>query len=150
MYRFLLSVVIVLLTASPARAEPGLTGAVAAAYFPRTASAELESMASERAAEISACSACMNHDLMRVGTAEVLGFNTGYSDAVGHVIAQWQSSGAHDRILSNQELGRIGCAVRVVSGAHYFACVLAPGPLPAPPNGRSSPVIALPDTAVLP
>lgn len=166
MYRFLLSAVVLLVTATPVRADPGLIDAVAAAYFPRTASADLRAVADERAIEISACARCMNHDRMRPGTAEVLGFNVGFADAVGHVVDQWRASAAHDGILSNTRLGRIGCAERVVAEVHYFACVLSRGPLPAdPPAGvppgvpapvaatgvRAAPaVIALPDTAVLP
>lgn len=161
MFRFLLIAAMILMTATAARAEPGLADAVASAYFPRTASADLRAVAGERAAEISACATCMNHDRMRPGTAEVLGFNSGIADAVDHVVDQWRASPAHDAILLDPELGRIGCAERVASGVHYFACVLAPGPLPDPrvaipasiaaaPGGPSSVVIALPDTAALP
>src|SRR5690349_2709098 len=69
---------LVLGVAAPVRADITLTSAVAAAWFPRSVDAELHSIAHQRVLQISACSSCMNHDGMRAGTAEVIGYNGGY------------------------------------------------------------------------
>ena len=67
---------------------------------------------------------------------------SGSADPVGHVVSQWIGSPTHNAILSDRALGRIGCAEVIASGTHWFACVLAAGPLPA------QPVMVLPDTAL--
>ncbi|MCA1588136.1 MAG: hypothetical protein LC744_05685, partial [Chloroflexi bacterium] len=108
-------------------ADGGLTGAVSAAYFPRTIDAGLHSTAHQRVVEISACATCMNHNLLRAGTSEVLAFNFGSGDPIGDAVRMWQNSPVHNGILSNGSLGSIGCAQSVVDGTSYFACVLAPG-----------------------
>ena len=52
-------------------------------------------------------------------------------------------AGAPDsRYTSDRQYGLIGCAERTVGGTPWFACVLAAGPLPAPP------VLVLPDMAM--
>lgn len=137
---------VVLVTAAPVRADGGLTGAVAGAYFPRTEDAGLHSIAHQRVAEISACPTCMTHDLMRAGTAEVLAFNFGSPDPIGAAIGQWRASPTHNGILSNTSLGRIGCAQSAVGGTSYFVCVLAAGPLPAaaPAPARAAPAPGAP------
>ncbi len=76
------------------------------------------------------------------------------SDPVSRVVANWQSSSGHHAILSKTTYGRIGCAEAVTGDTHWFACVLATGPLPAaappaaaapaPPSGG----MLLPDTAM--
>ena len=147
---FLLGVIMVLGLAAPVRADGDLTGAVASAYGSRTLDADLHAIAHARVVEISACGGCMTHDGMRPGTAEVLGFNAGYSDPVSRVLRDWQGSALHNGILSDRDYGRIGCAHRVVNGGHYFVCVLATGgsyggTAPPPPPGGT---IALPDTAM--
>ena len=141
---FLLGAVFYLSIAGPVRADVGLTDAVASAYFQRTADEGLHTIAHQRVAEISACG-CLEHDGRRAGTAEVLGWNTGATNPVGHVVAQWIDSPTHNAILSDSSLGRIGCAEGIVAGVHWFACVLASGPLPA---GAGPPVLFLPDTAM--
>jgi hypothetical protein len=140
----MLGVVLVLTNVGVVRADSGLTDAVAAAYFPRTVDAGLHAIAHERAGELSAC-ACLDHDGIRPGTAEVLAWNSGEANPASGAVQQWINSPLHDGILSYSSYGRIGCA-DVVSGAvHWFACVLAAGPLPAP----SAPSVGLlPDTAV--
>lgn len=122
---------LVLAITTPVQADAGLTGAVAASYFPRTVDAGLHSIAHQRAVEISACPTCMNHTLMRAGTSEVLAFNFGSADPIGEAVAGWRNSPVHNGILGNGSLGRIGCAQAVVAGVSYFACVLTAGSLPA-------------------
>ena len=99
----------------------------------------------QRVVEISACG-CLEHSGMRPGTAEVLVWNVGQANPVGSAVSQWIGSPTHNGILSDRQLGRIGCAERTVAGVHWFACVLAAGPLPAPPP--AAPVVVLPDTAM--
>lgn len=130
---------LVLAITTPVRADAGLTGLVAASYFPRTVDAGLHSIAHQRTLEISACPTCMNHSLMRAGTAEVLAFNFGSADPVGTAVAGWRGSAPHNAILSNGSYGRIGCAQSDVAGVSYFACVLAAGPLPAAPAPAPAP-----------
>jgi hypothetical protein len=137
----LLGAVFVLSTAGPVEGDIGLTDAVAAAYFPRTVDEGLHSIAHQRVAEMSACG-CIDHDGRRPGTAEVLGWNVGVADPVAHVVSQWIGSPTHHAILADHAMGRIGCAEGVASGTHWFACVLATGPLPA------QPIMVLPDTAI--
>lgn len=158
MPRLLIGLVLVILLTSPVRADSSLTAAIAAAYLPRFEDAGLHAIAHERVIEISACDDCFTHDLMRAGTAEVLGFNAGLTDPVTAIIGQWTGSPGHDAILSDPRWGRIGCAEVVAGGAHYFACVLASGPLPAPPpisppisppnSPPDPPAALLPDTAM--
>lgn len=147
MKRLLLVLAVLLTLATPAQADTGLTSAVAAAYFPRFVDATLHTIAHQRVQEIAACGGCLSHDLMRAGTAEVLGSNSGYPDPIAAVVRGWESSRIHDGILSDRSLGRIGCAEKVVGATHYFACVLAAGPLPAG-AGAGSAVTTLPNTAM--
>ena len=79
-----------------------------------------------------------------LGEAEVLAYNTGVSNPVANAVGQWIGSDLHRGILSNGSYGRIGCAETVADGTHWFACVLAKGPLPA--QRVSSASAALPDT----
>jgi alkylhydroperoxidase family enzyme len=123
----LLGVILILGTATPVRAETGLTTAVAKAWFPRNVADGLQDIAQRRVVEISRCRTCMNHDLQRRGTAEVLGWNAGYSDPIAQVIWAWKHSNEHNTILSDRRLDRIGCAHRRINGRHYFACVLTDG-----------------------
>lgn len=138
---------LVLAITTPVRADAGLSGAVAASYFPRNVDAGLHSIAHARASEISACPTCMNHSLMRAGTAEVLAYNFGSADPIGEAVAGWRNSPVHNSILGNGSLGSIGCAQVSVAGVSYFACVLAasappsapaPAPAPAPPAATAS------------
>lgn len=137
----ILGAVLILSMAVPVRADVGLTDAVAAAYFPRTVDEGLHAIAHQRVIEISACG-CLEHNGMRSGTAEVLAWNLDVANPVASALGAWRGSSTHNAILSDRQYGRIGCAERVVAGVHWFACVLAAGPLPAPP------VLALPDTAM--
>lgn len=123
----LLGVILVLSMASPARAATGLTGKVANAWFPRNVGERLHDIAVRRVFEISRCATCMNHDLQRSGTAEVLGWNRGYEYPIRQVIRDWKHSYLHNAILSDRELVRIGCAHRKIGGKHWFACVLTDG-----------------------
>ena len=152
MLRLLIGLALVASLTSPVRADSSLAAAVAAAYLPRFEDAGLHAIAHERVTEISACAGCLTHDLMRAGTAEVLGFNAGIADPVAAVVGQWTGSPDHAAILADPRWGRIGCAERVVGGEHYFACVLAAGPLPAPVqpavSSQAPAVILLPDTAM--
>jgi hypothetical protein len=142
----LLAVVLVLATAGQVRADGGLTTAVAAAYFPRNVDSALHDIAHQRVAELRSCR-CLEHDRMRSGTAEVLAYNTGVANPVGTALASWAGSALHNGILSNTTYGRIGCAELADGSTHWFACVLAAGPLPA--GALAGPiVVALPDTAV--
>ena len=142
----LLGAVLVLSTAGPVRADVGLTDAVASAYVPRTVDEGLHAIAHQRVAEMSACG-CLAHDARRPGTAEVLAWNVRVANPVGHVVGQWIDSPLHDAILSDRSLGRIGCAEGIAAGIHWFACVLAAGPLPAQAAVQQS-VMVLPDTAL--
>ncbi|MEP7082775.1 MAG: hypothetical protein ABI841_07345 [Chloroflexota bacterium] len=159
--RVVVALGLVLAMTTPVNADGGLTGAVAASYFPRTLDAGLHSIAHQRVIEISACPTCMTHNLMRAGTSEVLAYNFGSADPVGDAVRGWQGSAAHNAILSNGSLGSIGCAQTVVGATSYFVCVLAPGggavalapaaPAPAPPAPAApaggAPQLALPDTS---
>jgi hypothetical protein len=145
---FLLGVILALTMASPAAADAGLTAAVAAVYGQRTVDAGLHAIAHDRAQEISSCGSCLNHDLMRPGTAEVLGYNSGHPNPTSAVISAWQGSAAHNGILSDLALGRIGCAEVIVGGSHFFACVLAAGGGQTSAVDPPAPAAGLPDTAM--
>ena len=121
---FLMGVILVLCTATPARAVNDLTSAVNARWGQRYVSVTLHAIAVDRVIEISRCNLCISHTLQRSNTAEVLGYNAGYTDPIRQVIRAWSQSAVHNAILSDHDLHRIGCAQRVVSGRHYFACVL--------------------------
>ena len=153
-WRLVLVIAMLLVIATPVSADGGLTGAVSAAYFPRTVDAGLHSIAHQRALEIGACPTCMNHNLMRAGTSEVLAFNSGSADPIGDAVRLWQASPVHNGILSSGSNGSIGCAQAVVGGTSYFACVLAPGgaavalaPAPALTAAAAPGAVALPDTS---
>jgi hypothetical protein len=137
----LLGIVLILATASPARADSGLTDAVVDAYFPRFADERLHAIAHERVAELLACH-CLEHDRMRPGTAEVLYTLTLGTDPIGSALRSWADSPLHHAILSDRSYGRIGCAVTAAGDTHWVACVLAEGPLPQPGG------FVLPDTAL--
>ena len=143
-----LLLVVLLVPASPARADDGLSGAVAVAYFPRAVDSDLHAIAHERVIEISACATCMTHDGMRLNTAEVLGYNSGYTNPIAQVVASWSGSAIHDGILSDPSYGRIGCAERTVGDKHWFVCVLATGGSTAYRTTGGGTVDAMPDTAM--
>jgi len=138
----LIAVILALATAGQVRADRGLTSAVAGAFFPRNADAVLHDIAHQRVAELRACR-CLEHDRMRPGTAEVLAWNTNSPNPVGSAVASWVGSAVHHGILSDTSKGRIGCAELADGSTHWFACVLADGPLPA-----VAVVAVLPDTAM--
>lgn len=144
-----LAAVLLLSTAGTARADAGLTAAVAAAFLVRTVDPGLHDVAHARAAEISAAGD-LDHAGMRPGTAEVLAMNAGAGDPVAHALGQWIGSSLHRGILSDGSYGRIGCAETVDDeGVHWFACVLATGPLPAQAGaGAGLPDTSLPRSAV--
>lgn len=146
----LLGVVLLFATAGVVRADGGLTDAVAAAFLVRNVDAGLHDIAHARVREISA-SGGLEHDGMRAGTAEVLAFNAGQASPIANAVNQWIDSPVHRAILSDGSYGRIGCAEAVVAGTHWFACVLAAGPLPAQGGsgaGISSGTMLLPDTSM--
>jgi hypothetical protein len=130
-------------TAGSARADGGLTDAVANAFLIRTVDAGLHDIAHARVAEVAAAGE-LSHDGMRPGTAEVLAWNQGAASPIAEAVSQWIGSSFHRGILSDGSYGRIGCAELVAGGIHWFACVLASGPLPA----QRSAGIALPDTSL--
>ncbi len=156
--RLVLVIAAVLAITAPVSADNGITGAVAASYFPRTVDAGLHSIAHLRVLEISACPNCFSHALMRAGTSEVIAYNFGSADPVGDAVRGWRGSAPHHAILSNGSLGSIGCAQALVGVTSYFVCVLAPGggavalappaPAPAAPAG-GAPQLALPDTSTI-
>ena len=114
----------------------------------RTVNAELHDIAHARVTEIAAAGS-LSHDGMRPGTAEVLAWNRGEANPVGSAVSAWIGSPPHNAILSNRSYGRIGCADAVVNGIHWFACVLAAGPLPAQPApATGTTTFALPDTSM--
>ena len=138
---------------APVAADDGLHAKVAAAYFPRYSDSELHAIAHERVAELAACQ-CLSHDGAR-GGAEVIGYNSGMPDPAGSVVRAWQNSAGHHAILSDTSYGRIGCAELNDGTRHWFACVLAHGPLPPavaaapPPPATTNPgPILLPNTAL--
>ncbi len=135
--------------APPARADTGLTTAIANAYFLRYEDAQLHAVAHERVAALAACG-CLDHEGMAPGTAEVIAYNLGVDNPVGSVVGQWQRSGPHHAILSNREYGRIGCAELVAGGTHWFACVLTFGDLPAPTPPPPQGAVLLPNTSLTP
>lgn len=146
----LLGLALAIGAATPVAADGGLTRSIAAAYFPRNVDASLHAIAHERVAELAACQ-CLEHDGMRAGTAEVVAWNRGTADPVSAVVARWQASAVHDKILSNQSYGRIGCAEVVTGDTYWFACVLATGPLPTTSEDGAGPAPQLlPDTALPP
>jgi hypothetical protein len=133
-------------TAGVVRADDGLTDAVAAAFLVRHVDGELHEIAHARVAELSAAGE-LSHDGMRPGTAEVVAYNQGVANPIGNAVGQWINSDLHRGILSDGSYGRIGCAEAVVDGVHWFACVLATGPLPAQgSSGGGGGSAALPDT----
>ncbi len=145
--RALLGLCLALALAPPALADGGLTDEIAGAYFQRYADARLHEVAHERVAELSTCD-CLEHDGIRTGTAEVIAYNSGIANPVSAVVSRWADSPIHDGILSDQSYGRIGCAELVSGGVHWFACVLAAGPLPPAAKSSGSDPFLLPDTAI--
>jgi hypothetical protein len=145
----LIAIILVLATAGQVRADGGLTSAVAAAYFPRNADATLHDIAHQRVAELRACR-CLEHDRMRSGTAEVLAWNVGVANPTATALTAWAGSALHHGILSNTSYGRIGCAELADGSTHYFACVLAAGPLPTGGTAAAPAGLMLPDTAMGP
>jgi hypothetical protein len=143
----LLGVVLVLSTAGPARADDGLSEAVAAAYFPRYVDDGLHAIAHQRVEELLACN-CLEHDGMRAGTAEVLYTSTNMPNPIQTAVAKWAASPVHNGILSDRSYGSIGCADVVEGNTHWTACVLAPGPLPPSAPSSQSTQFLLPNTAV--
>jgi len=146
----ILGVLLVLGSVGHVRADGGLTAAVASAYFPRNADAELHEIAHQRVAELKSCD-CLEHDRMRPGTAEVLAWNSGVASPIASALSQWTGSALHRGILSNSSYGRIGCAELADGPKHWFACVLSAGPLPAGGTAAAAapaPAPALPDTAM--
>lgn len=140
-----LGMVLLLTTAGVARADGGLTDAVAGAFLVRTVDPGLHDVAHARVAELAAAGE-LTHEGMRPGTAEVLAWNEGVANPVANAVGQWIDSSFHRGILSDGSYGRIGCAELVAAGVHWFACVLAGGPLPAQRGSG----VALPDTSLLP
>ncbi len=138
-----LGAILLFSTAGTARADGGLTDAVASAFLVRTVDAGLHDIAHARVAELAAAGE-LTHDGMRPGTAEVLAFNEGVSNPTANAVGQWIGSSFHRGILSDGSYGRIGCAELVADSTHWFACVLATGPLPAQPTSG----VALPDTSL--
>jgi hypothetical protein len=116
-----LGAVLLFTTAGTARADTGLTDAVAAAFLVRHVDATLHDIAHARVAELAAAGR-LSHDGMRPGTAEVVAYNSGVANPVANAVGQW------------------------IGGTHWFACVLAAGPLPAQGGTLSSGSSALPDT----
>ena len=135
-----------LVTPGSARADDGLTDAVASAFLVRHVDAGLHEIAHARAAEIAATGE-MTHDGMRSGTAEVLAYNRGVQDPIANAVGQWIDSDLHRGILSDGSYGNIGCAEAVAGDMHWFVCVLTTGPLPAQGSGGTT---ALPDTRMAP
>lgn len=145
-----LGVVLLLSTVGVARADGGLTDAVANAFLVRSVDAGLHDIAHARVAELAAAGE-LSHDGMRPGTAEVVAWNEGAANPVASAVGQWIGSSFHRGILSDGSYGRIGCAELVADGVHWFACVLATGPLPAQGGSAAgSGSVALPDTSVQP
>jgi hypothetical protein len=135
-----------------ARADTGLTAAIADAWFPRYDDAELHAIAHERVEALADCD-CLSHDGSAPGTAEVIAYNINVDDPIASVVDQWSRSAGHDAILSNREYGRIGCAELVVGDTHWFACVLTWGELPPQPAAAAPPQqggMLLPNTALPP
>jgi hypothetical protein len=145
----MLGVVLLFSTAGVARADGGLTDAVARTFLLRTVDAQLHDIAHARVTEVAAAGS-LNHDGMRPGTAEVLAWNKGEAYPVAGAVSAWIGSPLHNSILSNRSYGRIGCAEAIVNGTHWFACVLAAGPLPAQPASATgtTTLAALPDTSM--
>src|SRR5262245_46463437 len=96
---FLMGAIVFLLTATPVQAGGDLTSAVSQHWFHRTPGETLHDIARQRVIEISRCNTCMNHNLMRSGTAEVLGYNAGYTDPIAQIIRGWAQSPVHNAIL---------------------------------------------------
>jgi len=145
-----LGAVLLFSTAGVARGDGGLTDAVARAFMVRTVDAGLHDIAHARVAELAAAGK-LSHDGMRPGTAEVLAWNEGVANPVANAVGQWIGSSFHRGILSDGSYGRIGCAELVADGVHWFACVLAAGPLPAQTGSSAgSGSVVLPDTGLQP
>lgn len=142
-----LGAVLLFSTAGATQADTGLTDAVAAAFLVRHVDVALHDIAHARVTELAAAG-LLSHDGMRPGTAEVVAYNTGVADPVANAVGQWIDSDLHRGILSDGSYGRIGCAETVANGTHWFACVLAAGPLPA--QGTASGSSGLPDTSMAP
>jgi hypothetical protein len=140
-----LGAILLFSTAGAASADGGLTDAVANAFLIRTVDAGLHDIAHARVAEVAAAGE-LSHEGMRSGTAEVLAWNQGVPSPMAEAVRQWIGSSVHRGILSDGSYGRIGCAELVADGVHWFACVLASGPLPA----QRSAGLTLPDTGLAP
>src|SRR5687768_3823568 len=99
-----LGLVLLLSTAGVAKADGGLTGAVAAAFLVRNVDGGLHEIAHARVAEIGAAGR-LSHEGMRPGTAEVLAWNEGVADPVASAVSQWIGSDLHRGILSDGSYG---------------------------------------------
>lgn len=114
----------------------------------RTVDPSLTAIAERRVVEIQTD---YSHNGKPSYTAEVLVWNSGYTDPVAEALIQWQASPDHWAILTNRAYTRIGCATAALVEKTYFACELTPGvpgataaPAPVVPG---TPPTVLPDAA---
>ena len=122
----LLGTTIALLKPQPVLSDSDLTAAVNAAFLPRTEDPALHELAHQRALEAS-----VNFSHTGATTAEVLAYNSGFSDPIATVISQWIGSPAHAALLSDPSFTSIGCgAVTTPDGRYVAACLLAQGSSP--------------------
>ena len=140
-------------TAAPVRADTGLTGAIASSSSPRNTDAGLHEIAHQRVAELNACE-CLEHDRMRPGTAEVIGWNQGVANPVSNIVGQWigvprpQWDPGEPRVRAN----RLRRASRRAGLTGSRACWRTARCQRNRPRSRvaqgSAPLVALPDTAM--
>jgi hypothetical protein len=91
----------------------------------RSVDADLTAIAERRVAEISACAECFTHEGQPADTWEVLAYTDNPDPA--RAVEVWLGSPDHAAILTDPSLTRIGCAHRLVSLTHYYACELRQG-----------------------
>ena len=131
----LLGTTIALLKPQPVLSDSDLTAAVNAAFLPRTEDPALHELAHQRALEAS-----VNFSHTGATTAEVLAYNSGFSDPIATVISQWIGSPAHAALLSDPSFTSIGCgAVTTPDGRYVAACLLAQEKKEPPPPDQPPP-----------
>lgn len=134
----------------------------AASGIHRTINPTLVTLAQKRSAEIVTD---FSHNGWPGWTAEVIAWNSGYSDPLLAAVQGWRNSPEHWAILSDPYYTDIGCGWTVSGSRTYIACELihttgpAPTATPAPSTGprplgtpqRPGPVVSppkyLPNTA---
>lgn len=120
--------------------EPGIE---AATGISRTVDAGLQARAAVRAVQIQTD---FGHCCLAYGEAEIIAWNSGYSDPISQLIQGWLGSPTHRAIMFDRSYDRIGCGTSYLAPRTYGVCLFADSggsvSPPAPAPGGSTPAPA--------